>query len=90
MSTSLGQQPGHDRATHGSVAQATIEALVALPGLFANSPYALTVEAQRAYGITMHVLECVVTDREWVHTDLEGFTGHTLYEDVSASTRLDW
>ena len=69
----------YDRAETGSVMAAVIKALVELPKLFSMSPYALTICDHRAYGATMHVIECTVTDREWVHSDLDGFTGRVLY-----------
>ena len=71
----------HDRAVHGSVMSATMTALIELPKIFAESSYVLTIQAHRPYGATMHALECTVTDREWVHTNLEGFTGRVLYAD---------
>ena len=69
----------YDRAETGSVMAAVIKALVELPKLFSVSPYALTIRDHRAYGATMHVIECMVTDREWVHSDLDGFIGRVLY-----------
>ena len=74
----------YDRAETGSVMAAVIKALVELPKLFSVCPYALTIHNHHAYGATMHVIECMVTDREWVHTDLDGFTGRVLYTASSS------
>lgn len=48
----------HDRTVQGSATLAALEACVALPRCFEDSPYAVVVDHHRPYGSTMHALWC--------------------------------
>lgn len=56
--------------------------------LFNDSAFYVTIVQSYMYGRSMHVLNCVVSSRDWLDTSLEGFVGRRYYVEVS-SNRID-
>jgi len=68
----------HDRAVAGSVLQAALKASIAIPKLFDNTAWTLTLQSQESYGKTMQVLFAHVCSRQWTEFEFHDFREETM------------
>lgn len=84
----------HDRAVAGSVIQATLKASIAIPKLFDNTAWTLTIQSHESYGRTMQVLFAHVRSRQWSEDQFQDFREETVlvergYERQSKPDKTD-